>query len=250
MENIASIIREKRVGLGMTQDELAQKLLVSRQAVSNWERNKTYPDLDKLKEMADLFDMTIDEMLYSDVKTSRNMQLVYKRLLYVVAVIIIAISSITFYRIISPPHISIISKYKGSCESETISLYKRSDEVGNGDLIESYSFGLNQEVKYNFGTYCVPLRTTVKVINNQWEDAVVRSSSLAPGFTIDAEHFFDALAGEDMVIFIHHTITVIEGSTNGVYRHSANAEISFKFTYPLDEESPFTTELIRRWRDD
>ncbi|WP_143799028.1 helix-turn-helix transcriptional regulator, partial [Oenococcus oeni] len=42
----SEIISSKRRELGMTQDQVAELLHVSRQALSNWEKGKNYPDLD------------------------------------------------------------------------------------------------------------------------------------------------------------------------------------------------------------
>ena len=49
-----------------TQEELAEKLYVSRTAVSKWESGKGYPNIDSLKDIAKLFNKTIDELLSSE----------------------------------------------------------------------------------------------------------------------------------------------------------------------------------------
>ena len=56
-------ISELRKGTNMTQFELADKLGISFQAVSNWERGNSMPDISKLPEIAELFDVSIDEIL-------------------------------------------------------------------------------------------------------------------------------------------------------------------------------------------
>ena len=48
---------------GMSQDQLAERLGVSRQAVSRWERDETMPETDKVIAMADLFGVTTDYLL-------------------------------------------------------------------------------------------------------------------------------------------------------------------------------------------
>lgn len=48
---------------GLTQEELAELLFVSRTAVSKWESGRGYPNIDSLKAIAKLFDVTIDELL-------------------------------------------------------------------------------------------------------------------------------------------------------------------------------------------
>ena len=49
-----------------TQEQLAETLYVSRTAVSKWESGKGYPNIDSLKDIAKLFDKTIDELLSSE----------------------------------------------------------------------------------------------------------------------------------------------------------------------------------------
>ena len=49
-----------------TQEELAQKLYISRTAVSKWERGASYPNIDSLKDIANLFNITIDELLSTE----------------------------------------------------------------------------------------------------------------------------------------------------------------------------------------
>ena len=48
---------------GMSQDVLAERMGVSRQAVSRWERDETMPDPDKIVVLADLFGVTTDYLL-------------------------------------------------------------------------------------------------------------------------------------------------------------------------------------------
>lgn len=44
---------------GMTQEDLAEYLNVSRQSVSKWELNKTLPDVEKLMQLSDLYEVTL-----------------------------------------------------------------------------------------------------------------------------------------------------------------------------------------------
>lgn len=56
-------ILELRRSLNLTQDEFAEKLLVTRQAVSRWETGDTTPNIDTLKLIAKTFDVSVDYML-------------------------------------------------------------------------------------------------------------------------------------------------------------------------------------------
>ena len=61
-EKIQKLRNEKK----WTQEQLAEKLYVSRTAVSKWESGKGYPNIDSLKDIAKLFNITIDELLSSE----------------------------------------------------------------------------------------------------------------------------------------------------------------------------------------
>ena len=55
---------------GLTQEELAEALYVSRTAISKWESGRGYPSIDSLKEISRYFSVTIDELLSSDTLLS------------------------------------------------------------------------------------------------------------------------------------------------------------------------------------
>jgi transcriptional regulator with XRE-family HTH domain len=59
-------LQELRKQKGMTQEELAEALWVSRAAVSKWESGRGYPSIDSLKEIAKFFSVSIDTLLSGD----------------------------------------------------------------------------------------------------------------------------------------------------------------------------------------
>lgn len=63
MVQIGSRILEYRKKMNMSQEEFANKIGVSRQAVSKWELDKAYPDLDKLVDICGMFDLSLDELV-------------------------------------------------------------------------------------------------------------------------------------------------------------------------------------------
>ena len=56
-------LKKLRTDNQMTQDELAEKIFVTRTAISKWETNKGYPSIDSLKELSNLFGISIDELI-------------------------------------------------------------------------------------------------------------------------------------------------------------------------------------------
>ena len=56
-------LQELRKNKGLTQEELAQALYVSRAAISKWESARGYPSIDSLKEISKFFEVSIDDLL-------------------------------------------------------------------------------------------------------------------------------------------------------------------------------------------
>ena len=59
-------LQQLRKNKGLTQEELAQAIYVSRTAVSKWESGRGYPNIESLKELARFFSVTVDELLSPD----------------------------------------------------------------------------------------------------------------------------------------------------------------------------------------
>jgi len=64
--SIGEIIKTKREELGMTQQEIAEKLFVSRQTVSRWESGSRCPDLITAKKIAIVLGITVDDLVPSE----------------------------------------------------------------------------------------------------------------------------------------------------------------------------------------
>lgn len=61
---IGQKLKEKRAGLGLSQEQLAEKLGVTRQTIANWEKGKTYPDISSVLKLSDLYSVSLDELRY------------------------------------------------------------------------------------------------------------------------------------------------------------------------------------------
>ena len=64
--DIGAKLKSARVQAGMTQEQAAEALGVSRQTVSNWETAKTYPDIVSVVKMSDLYGVSLDRLLKGD----------------------------------------------------------------------------------------------------------------------------------------------------------------------------------------
>lgn len=62
-ETMGMMIAAKRKELGMTQLELAEQMGVTDKAVSKWERDLSYPDINSLPKLAEVFDMSVDDLM-------------------------------------------------------------------------------------------------------------------------------------------------------------------------------------------
>ena len=67
---IANRLTEVRKNHGMSQGDLADKLGVSRQAISKWERGESSPDIDKVFALADIYCTSLDELLGYEKKSA------------------------------------------------------------------------------------------------------------------------------------------------------------------------------------
>ena len=69
---IGKTIKQHRTQLGWSQEVLAEKAYVSRQTVSNWETEKSYPDVHSLLILSDLFGVSLDELIKGDVAVMKE----------------------------------------------------------------------------------------------------------------------------------------------------------------------------------
>ena len=63
---IGKRLKDMRTGMGMTQEECAEKLGVARQTLSSWESGRTFPDIRSVVAISDLFGVSLDALLKED----------------------------------------------------------------------------------------------------------------------------------------------------------------------------------------
>ncbi|QJD88287.1 helix-turn-helix domain-containing protein [Cohnella herbarum] len=113
-------LKNERKNKGWSQEELAEKLFVSRQSVSKWENGQNYPSIEIIIKVSDLFGVTIDELLRSDEELTKKVisdgkKLAYPRLkgffdvLFLAGVILLAVKlGILLLNKITPLDITLI----------------------------------------------------------------------------------------------------------------------------------------------
>lgn len=103
-------IKKFREKINLSQEELADKVYTSRQTISNWENDKTYPDVNSLKLLSNIFDVSLDNLIEGDIEkmkttineTDRKGFIVLSRI-YALELIIMIISAyplLKYYKII------------------------------------------------------------------------------------------------------------------------------------------------------
>ena len=64
-------IKELRTEKGWSQEALAERIYVSRQTISNWETEKSYPDVQSLLILSNIFGVSLDDLIKGDVDTMK-----------------------------------------------------------------------------------------------------------------------------------------------------------------------------------
>ena len=70
---IGTKLKNARTAAGLTQENAAEDINVSRQTISNWENEKSYPDIISVIKLSDLYDISLDELLKGDTKMHRHL---------------------------------------------------------------------------------------------------------------------------------------------------------------------------------
>lgn len=70
---IGKKLKNARIKAGFTQEKAAEKIDVSRQTISNWENEKSYPDIISVIALSDLYSVSLDELLKGDQKMTEHL---------------------------------------------------------------------------------------------------------------------------------------------------------------------------------
>lgn len=107
-------IRKYRQELKMSQEELAEKVFVTRQTVSNWENDKNYPDINSLLLLSSLFGISLDILVKGDVEKMEEMiknedirKLKQYGWIYTILLIIVCVSVVPLFFLLWPVGIGI-----------------------------------------------------------------------------------------------------------------------------------------------
>ena len=88
-------LKKLRTDNNLTQDELAEKIYVTRTAISKWETDKGYPSIDSLRELSSLFKISIDDLISdADVENKRLLDKTQSRKFYWCAITCLAVATV------------------------------------------------------------------------------------------------------------------------------------------------------------
>ena len=71
---IGKKLKDARMRSGFTQESVAEKVNVSRHTISNWENEKSYPDIISVIELSNLYSISLDELLKGDEKMMEHLE--------------------------------------------------------------------------------------------------------------------------------------------------------------------------------
>lgn len=71
---IGKKLKNARIEAGLTQEKAAEKIDVSRQTISNWENEKSYPDIISVIALSDLYSVSLDELLKGNQKMAEHLE--------------------------------------------------------------------------------------------------------------------------------------------------------------------------------
>ena len=72
--DIGKKLKSVRLQKGLTQEAVAEKIQVSRQTISNWENEKSYPDIVSIVNLSNLYEISLDELLKEDKRMIEHLE--------------------------------------------------------------------------------------------------------------------------------------------------------------------------------
>lgn len=104
--NISEKIKKIRNNENLTQEQFAEKIYVSRNAVAKWETNRGYPDIQNLITISEVFNISLDELVKEDSKVknkiiseSSSKKWNFLVILYLIAIIVYIFYFLIFHKI-------------------------------------------------------------------------------------------------------------------------------------------------------
>ncbi|MBO0452464.1 helix-turn-helix domain-containing protein [Candidatus Enterococcus murrayae] len=72
--DVGQRLKERRNELNLTQDYVAEELGITRQTMSNWENGRSYPDIERIIRLSEIYGLSLDELLKGDQEMVKHLQ--------------------------------------------------------------------------------------------------------------------------------------------------------------------------------
>lgn len=246
---IGKIIKDYRTKKNMTQEELANILFVSRQLISKWENNKSYPDLNQLIQLSDYFDLSLDELMRGDKQMIKKKDAQVrtiekgKRIIIIIGGIVV-----------------LVALYFGILTIQRNDLYKNvKNENWEDEGIYFVQYGENVQYNIfkirNYNIFNAPksLSISANPINSVGERAFIDKVMLV--FNGDKENFYISwtdgdLAGQGLYMDSEFKL---KKELQPIEKQTISYEFEKIFNKKLDAErpflEPFLNEVDEKWRE-
>lgn len=137
---LAKQLKAQRERLGLSQEDVARKIFVSRQTLSSWENDKTYPDVQSLLLLSELFDSSLDELVMGDLAVMRKaMEEDSKKLKWLVGIMVASFALALVFLI----SLSLLWR-----ELSDLGGFTWGNIVGMGAFLLLYAIGMGAAIAY------------------------------------------------------------------------------------------------------
>lgn len=225
--NIGTTIIKIRKEKQMTQEEFAKLFHVTRQTVSNWENEKSYPDIKTLVEISDKFDISLDKIIKEDMKMVKKIDN-YRNYKKVFIILIVSILTIGIF----------VGIYMGICMNQHKRMYDKVLELG---FVKENTEEFIDKYQFNYG------------LTEQGVDYLVIPKSIGR-YELDNENFvlIARKGNQDITIIIdkHRKIEIKLYKTGGNVQIDEKGNIIEKSKNFSDEQREEAEDLLKNRKDE
>lgn len=163
---VSERIKKYRIDNHITQQELADILYVSKQAISKWENDKSLPDLTLYPTIANLLNITVDELMGNELKRVEPSK---KNRKFIISLLIVSLIIIIFFLVIIINPLQIIEKKKIISQTEQ-NLGLKLPEVSTYNIVDYNDWLLYNNHMYPQQMYYFVFKDEVIKVDETWID--------------------------------------------------------------------------------
>lgn len=237
-EKTGRFIKEQREKCGLTQSELAEKLITSRENISKWERGLAIPNTEYLKALCEILNCNVVDLLSAGERNRAADKIIYelmdKYVIFVKRVCYVAVTVVFLLLIAFLTHY-FVNNYN------SVKLYSVSGEKDGYKVLKSLIFVNKEKCFFTFGGFTTPEDDEIKKITIYYDDIdnqnnVIYSSDKIPTLVIFGlkEYDWDKIENDLKVQMI---------TKNKVIYFDLIVEITYKNNHLLKEENNYINSI-------